>query len=56
MQIKLAKAGFEKIAIESTRIYQIEDARRFLSEKGVDVDAIASQVNGKFISAFVSRH
>ncbi|MBV8277889.1 MAG: arsenite methyltransferase [Verrucomicrobia bacterium] len=50
---KLAKAGFEKIAIEPTRIYQIEDARRFLSEKGVDVDAIASQVNGKFMSAFV---
>jgi arsenite methyltransferase len=50
---KLAKAGFDKIAIEPTRIYQIEDARRFLSEKGVDVDAIASQVNGKFMSAFV---
>jgi arsenite methyltransferase len=50
---KLAKAGFEKIAIEPTRIYQIEDARRFLSEKGVDVDAIAWQVNGKFMSAFV---
>jgi SAM-dependent methyltransferase len=50
---KLAKAGFDKIAIEPTRIYQVEDARRFLSEKGVDVDAIASQVNGKFMSAFI---
>jgi arsenite methyltransferase len=50
---KLAKAGFEKIAIQPTRIYQIEDARRFLSEKGVDVDTIAWQVNGKFMSAFV---
>jgi len=50
---KLAKAGFEKIAIEPTRIYQIEDARRFLSEKGVDVDTIASQVSGKFMGAFV---
>ena len=50
---KLGKAGFEKIAIEPTRIYQIEDVRRFLSEKGVDVDAIASQVNGRFMSAFV---
>jgi ubiquinone/menaquinone biosynthesis C-methylase UbiE len=50
---KLGKAGFEKIAIEPTRIYQMEDARRFLSEKGVDVDAIASQVNGKFMSALV---
>jgi SAM-dependent methyltransferase len=50
---KLAKAGFDKIAIEPTRIYQVEDARSFLSEKGVDVDAIASQVSGKFMSAFV---
>ena len=49
---KLAKAGFDKIAIEPTRIYQVEDARCFLSEKGVDVDAITSQVNGKFMSAF----
>jgi len=50
---KLAKVGFDKIAIEPTRIYQVEDARCFLSEKGVDVDAIASQVNGKFMSAFI---
>jgi SAM-dependent methyltransferase len=50
---KLAKVGFDKIAIEPTRIYEVEDARCFLSEKGVDVDAIASQVNGKFMSAFV---
>ena len=50
---KLAKVGFDKIAIEPTRIYQVEDARCFLSEKGVDLDAIASQVNGKFMSAFI---
>jgi len=50
---KLAKAGFENIAIEPTRIYRVEDARCFLSEKGVDVDVIASQVDGKFMSAFI---
>ena len=50
---KLAKAGFEAIDIEPTRVYNIEDARTFLSTEGVDVDAIASQVEGKFISAFV---
>src|SRR5499427_3610872 len=50
---KLAKVGFDKIAIEPTRIYQAEDARSFLSEKGVDVDAIASHVGGKFMSAFI---
>jgi SAM-dependent methyltransferase len=50
---KLEKVGFDKIAIEPTRIYQAEDARSFLSEKGVDVDAIASHVDGKFMSAFI---
>ena len=50
---KLASAGFENIEIEPTRIYRIEDAREFLSGQNVDVDAIAPQVDGKFMSAFV---
>jgi arsenite methyltransferase len=50
---KLAKAGFDSIDIEPTRVYNVEDARAFLSTEGVDVDAIAAQVEGKFISAFV---
>ena len=50
---KLSAAGFEDIEIEPTRIYDIEDARQFLSEQGIDVDAIAPQVAGKFMSAFV---
>jgi arsenite methyltransferase len=50
---KLASAGFEAIGIEPTRIYRIEDAREFLSGQNVDVDAIAPQVDGKFMSAFV---
>ncbi len=50
---KLAKAGFEAISIEPTRIYDVEDARAFLAGKGVDVDASAPQVEGKFISGFV---
>jgi SAM-dependent methyltransferase len=50
---KLAKAGFGAIDIEPTRIYNIEDARAFLSGQGVDVDAIAPQVEGKFMSAFI---
>jgi SAM-dependent methyltransferase len=50
---KLARAGFDGITIEPTRIYDIEDARTFLGGRGVDVDAIAPQVQGKFISAFV---
>ena len=50
---KLAAAGFEKVEIEPTRIYRIEDAREFLSGQNIDVDAIAPQVDGKFMSAFV---
>ncbi len=50
---KLGSAGFEKIDIEPTRVYRLEDAREFLSGQNVDVDAIAPQVDGKFMSAFV---
>jgi len=50
---KLTAAGFEAVSIEPTRIYQIEDARAFLAGQGMDVDAIAPLVDGKFMSAFV---
>ena len=50
---KLTAAGFADIEIERTRVYSIEDARQFLTAQGVDVDAIAPQVEGKFASAFI---
>jgi arsenite methyltransferase len=50
---KLLSAGFDRIEVEPTRIYRIEDAREFLSRQNMDVDAIAPQVDGKFMSAFV---
>ena len=50
---KLTKAGFDGVEIEPTRVYNIEDARTFLTGQGVDVDAIAPQVEGKFMSAFI---
>jgi len=50
---KLTKAGFEDIDIEPTRVHSIDDARSFLAEQGFDVDALAREVDGKFISAFV---
>ncbi len=50
---KLEAAGFEQIEIEPTRIYRVDDAREFLSSAGVDVDAIAPQVDEKFMSAFI---
>jgi arsenite methyltransferase len=50
---KLAAAGFERIEVEPTRIYNAEDAREFLTSKGIDVDALAPHIDGKFLSAFI---
>jgi arsenite methyltransferase len=50
---KLVTAGFTNIDLEPTRTYDIEDARVFLTEAGIAVDEIASQVQGKFLSAFI---
>ena len=50
---KLAKAGFEAIDVEPTRVYKVEDAREFLAGSGIDAEAIAPEVDGKFMSAFV---
>lgn len=50
---KLNAAAFEQIEVEPTRVYKVDDAREFLSSAGVGVDGIASQVDEKFMSAFV---
>jgi len=50
---KLNSAGFKQIEVEPTRIYRVEDAREFLSGQNIDVDSLAPQVDGKFMSAFV---
>jgi len=50
---RMAKAGFDAIEMEVTRIYSLDDARQFLTGEGLDVDAIAPLVQDKFISAFV---
>ncbi len=50
---KLVAAGFEAIEVEPTRVYRSEDAREFLAAAGVDAEAIAPIVDGKFMSAFV---
>jgi SAM-dependent methyltransferase len=50
---KLARAGFDSIDIEPTRVYSIEDARQFLAGEGIDVNAVAPRVEGKFMSAFI---
>jgi arsenite methyltransferase len=50
---KLVAAGFVDVQLEPTRTYDIEDARVFLTEAGIEVDEIAAQVEGKFLSAFI---
>lgn len=50
---KLRAAGFEGVEMEPTRVYRVEDARAFLADAGIDVDAMAPLVDGKFMSAFV---
>jgi arsenite methyltransferase len=50
---KLAAAGFEQITIEPTRTYSIEHARQSFKGSGLDLDAIAFEVEGKFMSGFV---
>jgi SAM-dependent methyltransferase len=50
---KLAAAGFTGISVEPTRVHSVEDARHFLAEVGIDADAVAPLIEGKFISAFI---
>ncbi len=50
---KLAAAGFQDIGIEPTRIYKVEDAMSFLKDQNIDVEAIAPQIDGKFMSAVI---
>ena len=50
---KLTASGFEHVGIEPTRIYHLDEAQEFLSGQGIDLEAIAPQVDGKFMSAFI---
>jgi arsenite methyltransferase len=50
---KLKAAGFEQASVDPTRVYKVDDAREFLAGKGIDVDAMAKEVDGKFMSAFI---
>ena len=49
----LEEVGFEDVDIEPTRIYQVEEARAFLTGSGLDLDAVAPQIDGRFMAAFV---
>ena len=50
---KLAQAGFGGVDVEVTRVYDVDDAKAFLADEGIDADAVAKEVDGKIVSAFV---
>jgi SAM-dependent methyltransferase len=50
---KLGAAGFADIEVEPWRVYQVDDARAFLTGSGLDVERLAPAVEGRFASAFV---
>ncbi len=50
---KLGAAGFEGASIEVTRVYGVDDAQGFLAGQGADVQQLAQQVDGKFVSGFI---
>ncbi len=50
---KLRAAGFEDVALEPTRVYRVDDAKAFLEENGLDVEAMRNEVDGRFLSAFI---
>ncbi len=52
-RFKLEKAGFIDISIEPTRIYNVDDAREFLTNSGIDLDTVETLVDGRIMSAFV---
>jgi ubiquinone/menaquinone biosynthesis C-methylase UbiE len=50
---KLQAAKFDCVELEPTRIYQVEEARAFLTAAGLDADVVGPQIKDKFMSAFV---
>jgi ubiquinone/menaquinone biosynthesis C-methylase UbiE len=49
----LARAGFETIDVEPTRIYHADDAKQFLADAGLSDEATIATVDGRFMSAFI---
>jgi len=49
----LTDVGFEDPNVEFTRTYEVEDARAFLVNTGLDADRIAREVAGRVGAAFV---
>ena len=49
----LADVGFENASIEPTRVYRAGDAAAFLAGSGLDVERLAAEIDGRFMSGFV---
>ena len=49
----LEEAGFENPTFEPTRFYEANDAAAFLARSGLNVESVAQEIDGKFLSAFV---
>jgi SAM-dependent methyltransferase len=49
----LKEVGFKKASIEPTRVYKATDAAALLSGTGLDAIELASQIDGKFMGAFI---
>jgi len=50
---KLARAGFEDVDVEPTRVYRAADARSFLDEAGLGDEATLAEIDGRIMSAFI---
>jgi len=50
---KLEASGFRNVGIEPHRIFQAQDVKDFLGDQGLDFDGSDSEVDGKFMSAFI---
>ena len=50
---KLRHAGFQDVTLEPWRIYNSDDARSFLAGAGLDVNALARDVDGAIVNAFI---
>jgi len=49
----LEDVGFESPTFEPTRFYEAKDAAAFLAQSGLEIDSVAREIDGKFLSAFV---
>src|SRR3954463_7651404 len=52
-KLLLREAGFAKPSIEPTRVYKAADAAAFLGGTGLDAAELSSEIDGKFMGAFV---